>query len=253
MKIKKYLVTITLTLIIMFTLLITSLYLTDTTIPEDILKTITMFPTKIALSKENTISQDESYLIQKNINETLVNEVEELKKLLDLNKTITEYTPVNATITSRNKSYWFNTLNIDKGRKDGLKKDMAVITKNGLIGKISKVYSSYSEVKLITADDINNKVSVAIKSNDRDIYAILNGYDHKNNLLKVIWVDKDATIEKNTVVTTSGLGEKFPAGIYIGTVEKIESDKYNLSKTIYIKTKQDFNNIHYVTVLKEKK
>ena len=90
MKIKKYLVTITLTLIIMFTLLITSLYLTDTTIPEDILKTITMFPTKIALSKENTISQDESYLIQKNINETLVNEVEELKKLLDLNKTITE-------------------------------------------------------------------------------------------------------------------------------------------------------------------
>ena len=130
---------------------------------------------------------------------------------------------------------------------------MAVITKNGLIGKISKVYSSYSEVKLLTADDINNKVSVAIKSNDRDIYAILNGYDHKNNLLKVIWVDKDAAIEKNTVVTTSGLGEKFPAGIYIGTVEKIESDKYNLSKTIYIKTNQDFNNIHYVTVLKEKK
>ena len=44
----------------------------------------------------------------------------------------------------------------------------------------------------------------------------------------------------------------FPAGIYIGTVEKEESDKYNLSKTIYVKTYQDFNDLHYVTVLKEK-
>jgi len=52
---------------------------------------------------------------------------------------------------------------------------------------------------------------------------------------------------------TSGLGEVFPAGIYVGTVEKIESDKYNLSRNVYIKTKQNFNSIHYVTVLKEAK
>ena len=53
-------------------------------------------------------------------------------------------------------------------------------------------------------------------------------------------------------MVTSGLGEMFPSGIYIGKVEKIESDKYNLSKTIYIKTEQNFNNFHYVTVLKVK-
>ena len=45
----------------------------------------------------------------------------------------------------------------------------------------------------------------------------------------------------------------FPRGIYIGTVDKIINDKYDLSKTLYIKTKQDFNNIHYVTILKENK
>ena len=44
----------------------------------------------------------------------------------------------------------------------------------------------------------------------------------------------------------------FPGGIYIGTVEKVESDKYDLSKTVYIKTYQNFNDIHYVTVLKVK-
>ena len=129
---------------------------------------------------------------------------------------------------------------------------MAVVTKNGLIGKINKVYTTSSEIKLITADDVNFKVSVSIKNNDQETHAILSGYDQKNNLLKVIWVDKTVNIEKGSTVVTSGLGGLFPAGIYIGTVEKIESDKYNLSKTLYIKTNQNFSNIHYVTVLKEK-
>ena len=180
-------------------------------------------------------------------------EISELKELLELNKALTEYTPINSTVLSRNKSYWFNTLTIDKGKNDGIKEDMAVITSKGLIGKISKVYTSSSEVKLITSDDINYKVSIAIKNNDNDIYAILNGYDQKQKLFKVIWVNKTITIEKNTQVVTSGLGELFPAGIYVGTVEKVETDKYNLSQTLYIKNDQNFNSIHYVTVLKEKK
>ena len=40
--------------------------------------------------------------------------------------------------------------------------------------------------------------------------------------------------------------------VYLKEVEEIESDKYNLSKILYIKTKQDFNDMHYVTVLKVK-
>ena len=167
-------------------------------------------------------------------------------------KTLTEYKPINATILSRNKSYWFNTLTIDKGSKQGIKKNMAVITKNGLVGKISKVYKTSSEVKLITSDDINFKVSIAIKTNEVDNYAILNGYDKDTSLIKATGIDKTTQINNGDVVLTSGLGEMFPAGIYIGTVEKVESDKYNLSKTVYIKTYQNFNDIHYVTVLKVK-
>ena len=194
----------------------------------------------------------ESYTIQKNVNSSLEKEIEELKNALELNRTLTEYTPVNATILSRNKSYWFNTITIDKGKKNGIKKDMAVITKDGLIGKISKVYNKSSEVKLITSDDINFKVSISIKTNEVDNYAVLNGYDKKTNLIKATGIDKTTNINKDDVVLTSGLGELFPAGIYIGTVEKVESDKYNLSKIVYIKTYQNFNDIHYVTVLKEK-
>ena len=68
-----------------------------------------------SLNKEKGDTQSESYLIQKNINSSLEKEIQELKDTLELNKTLTEYTPVNATILSRNKSYWFNTITIDKG------------------------------------------------------------------------------------------------------------------------------------------
>lgn len=212
---------------------------------------IVMYPFT-SLNKDKNKNQTESYLIQKNINSSLEKEIQELKETLELNKTLTEYKPVNATILSRNKSYWFNTITIDKGTKDGIKENMAVVTKNGLIGKISKVSKTSSEVKLITSDDVNFKVSIAIKTNEVDNYAILNGYDNKTKLIKATGIDKTTNINVGDSVLTSGLGEFFPAGIYIGTVEKIDKDKYNISKTAYIKLSQNFNDIHYVTVLKVK-
>lgn len=216
-----------------------------------IVNKVSMFPFTY-LNKEKGKTQSESYLIQKNVNSSLEKEIQELKEALELNKTLTEYIPINATILSRNKSYWFNTITIDKGKSSGIKKNMAVITKQGLVGKINKVSTNSSEVKLITSDDINFKVSVAIKTNEIDNYAILNGYDKETGCIKATGIDKTTEIQKDDIVLTSGLGDMFPGGIYIGTVEKVESDRYNLSKNVYVKTYQNFNDIHYVTVLKVK-
>ena len=258
-KRKKTVIIISTSLAILILLAISLTFTRDVSIPEKVSKEITNFFQKLTIypfsnyQKFKDKDQTKSCTIEKNANDTLKEEVKELKELLELNKTLTEYDIENATILSRNKSYWFNTLEIDKGSNNGLKKDMAVITANGLIGKISKVYPTTSEVKLITSDDVNYKVSVAIKLEGNDTYATLNGYDYENNLLKIEGVDKAIPVKENDVVVTSGLGEVFPAGIYVGTVDKIESDKYNLSRNVYIKTKQNFNSIHYVTVLKEAK
>lgn len=256
-KKKKYTVIISSILVII--LLLISLYFNrKVTFIENAFKTVTTFTNKVFIAplklynSEKDVDQSKSYLIQKNVNESLEKEVEELKKQLELNKTLTEYTPINATILSRNKSYWFNNMIIDKGSKHGIKEGMAVITKKGLIGKISKVYKTSAEIKLITSDDTNYKVSVSIKTGDSENIAILNGYDAKNGLIKITGVDKNSKVNIDNEVLTSGLGGVFPGGIYIGTVSKIESDKYNLSNNVYIKTNQDFNNIHYVTVLGEK-
>ena len=63
---------------------------------------------------------------------------------------------------------------------------MAVITSKGLIGKISSVSLTSSEIKLITSDDINFKVSVAIKTNDTENYAILKCDKKDNSLLDLL-------------------------------------------------------------------
>lgn len=194
--------------------------------------------------------QTESYLIQKNINIALEKEIKELKKMLELNKTHTEFSKINATVISRNNISWLNTLTIDKGTNAGIKEGMAVITKDGLIGKISKVTKSSSEVKLLTSTDSNNKTSVLLKVNDQNYYAILNSYDEKTNLLIVTAIDKNVNVKETDVVLTSGLGS-MPQGLYIGQVIKIELDKYSLSKKIYVKSEVDFSTLNYVTVLKE--
>ena len=210
---------------------------------------VVMYPFT-SLNKEKKSDYSKSYIIQKNVNEALEKEIQELKESLELKRTLTEYDTETATVLSRNKSYWFNTLTIDKGSKSGIKEDMIVITKGGLVGKINKVSRNSSEVKLITSDDVNYRISVAITTSSGDTYAILNGY--KDKLLKISGVDKTYPLEEGNEVYTSGLGGGEPRCIYIGSVKKIENDKYNLSKTVYIECGQDFNNIHYLTVLKEK-
>ena len=106
---------------------------------------------------------------------------------------------------------------------------------------------------MVTSDDINYKVSVSITTNDGDSYAILDGYDTEKGLLRVTGVNKTHNVNVDDKVITSGLGGKEPRGIYIGAVKEVKPDKYNLSKSLYLETGQDFDNIHYVTVLKGKK
>ena len=94
-----------------------------------------------------------------------------------------------------------------------------------MIGKISKVSYFSSEIKLLTSDDINFKVSVSIKVNGEDNFAILNGYDNKKNQFILRGIDKNANINVGDTVLTSGLGGVFPSGIYIGKVEEVVNDK----------------------------
>ncbi len=197
-------------------------------------------------------NQTDSDIIIKSQLQTLKQENQELRNLLELNNTITEYDIINATTISRLSEYWLQTITIDKGKKDGIDTDMIVITKYGLIGKINKVSNYTSEVKLITSNDSNYKISVEIITEKRNIPAILCGYDFKNKVVLIEGVDDYLDITPGQEVITSGLGGVFPKGIYVGEIKMIKNEKYDISQTLQVKTLQDFNDIHYVSILKGK-
>jgi rod shape-determining protein MreC len=212
--------------------------------PYYMLKDIIFYPVKAV---EENIKLDKD--LEDGINEEMKNEFEELKKLNDLSSTLIDFSKVSALVIERNKMYWFNTITINKGTSSGIKEDMAVINGSGLIGKINKVGKNTSEVKLITTNDTNHKISVMIKTGNDTIYGILSGYDNTKNTLQITSVNKTIEIEENSKVYTSGMGGIFPSGILIGTVKDTIPDKYDVSKIIEVTPSSDINNTKFVNVL----
>ena len=176
-------------------------------------------------------------------------EIDELKKINDINTTLSEFDMINALVIERNRMYWFNTITINKGKSSGINKDMAVITGDGLIGKVNKVSQYTSEIKLLTTNDKNNKISVMIKNNDDIIYGIMQGYQEEGNYLEIILTNKQIDVKNDSIVYTSGMGGVFPSGIIIGKVIGNKSDKYEVGKIVQVKPSSNFNDFRFVSVL----
>jgi len=130
---------------------------------------------------------------------------------------------------------------------------MAVITNEGLIGETVKVAHTTCTVRLITSREINNKVSVKINSESGPVFGILSSFNQDSKNLVITGIDSHENIKTGNTVTTSGLGGKYPAGILIGTVNKMDTDEYGLAKIVEVKPSADLNDIKFVTILKRNK
>ena len=185
-------------------------------------------------------------------NVELRRQIEELKKELDVDYTLTDYEYLNATVISRNVGYWYNTITINKGTYNGIEKDMVVINGHGLIGRIIRTTTFTSDVRLITTSETNNKISVVISNGDYSLYGLINSYDYSDNFLEVEGISNTRDVNIGDYVYTSGLGGIFPSGILIGKVSEITTDSYDLAKIIMVYPSVDFSDINYVSVLKRK-
>ena len=185
-------------------------------------------------------------------NVELRRQIDALKNELNIDYTLTDYEYLNATVTSRSVGYWYNTITINKGSYNGIKKDMVVINGKGLIGRVIKTSTFTSDVRLITTSETNNKISVHISNGDNNLYGLINNYDYSKNLLEVEGISNTKDVDIGDFVYTSGLGGIFPSGILIGSVSEITTDSYDLAKIIKVKPSADFSNINYVSVLKRK-
>jgi len=209
---------------------------------EEITHEVGSYFERILISKQEKVSNN----ITGGINEQLESEINELKKMLNLN--INNYKFIHANVIRRDND-WYHEITIDKGKKDGIKLDMAVISNNGLIGRVIKTTNSSSVIKLLSSSSSDMKVAVTVKTNDDEINGIIDNYLENEKLIQVNNILKTANIEIGNKVYTNGLGGIYPSGIYIGEVVDILQDDLGLNKILKVKTDTSFSNIRYVSVI----
>lgn len=181
---------------------------------------------------------------------SLRSENETLRNLLEYKKSLVDYKIIPSSIIFR-ESYLKDTIIIDRGKKDGVTKNMAVVSEKGLIGLVEEVYQDSSLIRLLTDTIKPTRVSIACKSGEEELYGVLDSYDKLTDTFQVTMTDKKTDIEIGSEVLTSGLGGVFPRGILLGTVSNITTDELEISVVLKVKSEVNFKEIGYVFILEK--
>lgn len=179
-------------------------------------------------------------------------ELKRLQELYKLDQKYEKYHKVGARVIATDAGNWFNNFIIDKGEKDGIKKDMNVIAGSGLVGIITEVGPTWSSVRSII-DDSSNVSAMLLSTSDRcmirgDLKLMGKGY------LRLEQLDNnDSKVAVGEQVVTSHISSKYLEGLLIGYVNKISVDANNLTRSGYVTPVVDFKHLHEVLVITDLK
>jgi rod shape-determining protein MreC len=145
---------------------------------------------------------------------------------LDNSNGIAAYRPVAAHVTFRDPSLWYETVDVDKGTADGVRKGDPVIGDGALVGAVSVVGSDFSVVTLITDNTMAEAAQVSNTKGDSGVLVPAVG---DPNQLDLNYLPKGALVQTGELVTTVGfrsgpLQDLYPPGIPIGTVSFVGND-----------------------------
>lgn len=144
---------------------------------------------------------------------------------------------VSAHIVSDSGSPYVHSALISAGAENGVKKDEAVVSGHGLLGRVMEVGQTSARVLLLT--DINSRVPVIGEvSRER---AIMVG--DNSPITSLAYVSSDSKLAVGERMVTSGDGGLFPAGIPVGVVSAVENGKV---KAVPL---ADWRQVEYVTVV----
>jgi rod shape-determining protein MreC len=131
---------------------------------------------------------------------------------------------------------------IDKGTGDGIRPDMAVITAEGVVGKVLRAFKTTSQVLLIN-DQTSGVGSILEKSR---LQGVLRGTPVGEVVLEKVMSDE--TVQPGEKVVTSGGDQIFPKGLPVGTVTKV-SPGPELFLNIRVKAAADLSRLEEVLVI----
>lgn len=137
------------------------------------------------------------------------------------------------------------TLVIDLGGRNGIKKDMAVTSDKGLVGIISEVSNFTATVKLMTTldtkDPNSNAIAATVQGNENKSFGMVESYDPDKGMFLMTKIKSDDPLKKDDIIISSGLGGEFPRFMVIGTVVSRQQGEFGLTDTAYIKPATEFS------------
>jgi rod shape-determining protein MreC len=152
-----------------------------------------------------------------------------------------------ANVVMRDPANWWRTVQIDLGSRDGLRENLPVLTAEGLVGRVSTVGLTRSQVVLI--GDPNCHVSALVENPAHDMGIVSASGPLDVSLVDLTYLSGSASLKPGQNVITSGLGGVFPKGISVGQVVDSRPVEFGLYTEARVKLSANLGALEQVWVL----
>ena len=175
-------------------------------------------------------------------------ENERLLKLHGRQQQLTSWKPKFARVVARDPANWWRTVQIDVGTLDGVTNNLAVLTPDGLVGRILAAGLTRSQVILVGSPDC--PVAALVKENSEEgTITTGRGAPLDSSYVVLNSIGNTDKFQPGLTVLTSGKGGIFPPGIVIGTIADVRSVDYGLYKQAQVKLAARLGALEEVWVL----
>ena len=205
-----------------------------------------------ALEKKNAELEEENRALRERIEqaERLEAENERLRDYLGMKAAYPTFTLEEGTVIGHEGENYLTVLTLNRGSIHGIQVNMAVITKDGIVGCVSEVGLTWCKVSTILED----ARSVGVLAPRSGASGILSGeYTYRENgTCRLTFLDNDARsadVRVGDRIETSGLGSVYPAGLTVGQVTDMRADAATRSLIATVKPSVDLSSLSYVMII----
>lgn len=206
------------------------------------------------------VDKIENYLYLRHTNELLLAENSELRnKLASFRQLVKEKkdTLIDSIGTQRFQYFYAKVVNnsvtkrdnyitIDKGLLDGVRRDMGVISKEGIIGHVDAVSDHYAVIISV----LNSKTYISAKIKKNNYFGPLTWDGINPKYAQLNGLTLSVPIQKGDTIVTSGHTNYYPSDVMIGTVDDFKVVGGNFYK-VEVKLNMEFRKLDYVIVVQD--
>ena len=195
---------------------------------------------------ENLRGENQEFKVRRQQTDSIARENDQLHALIGWQRQ-QQWKLKLASVVLRDPANWWRTVQIDLGKRDGVTTNLPVLTADGLVGRVSSVGYTRSQVVLI--EDPACRVSARVLNPAHDLGVISPGGPMENSLVNLSYLSGNANLKPGQLVVTSGEGGFFPAGISIGLIADSSQAELGLSTEARVKLSANLGSLDQVWVL----